>query len=164
MAYALTAIQSLLEAGFAYNKLDVTFSSRIVAIVASEQLVNIARPALQIARLLLSANEAGSSGYCGFDAFWPLMVEQSSLFATLARHLTRGSDKHLIAATLTLLSAAFGNASPNHLIELFETIEANKFRKTVIVSSLHRVKGVPRSASFAVTDGEQIRRHCRRAA
>ncbi|TCD69623.1 hypothetical protein EIP91_006848 [Steccherinum ochraceum] len=106
LAYALTAMQHLMELDHGWGELDDAFILRVVQILSSEQsLINVCRPATAILKKLVEADPAAAPGphvgsskappppppgsvYCyGFEVVYQQMKKESRLLETVVNRL-----------------------------------------------------------------------------
>lgn len=127
-------MQSILDLNLGWSSLDGRLVSRVVAIVGSQQLVNVTRPALHILRKLIAAEVRKDRPVCGYSAVWLYMSADTAFFKAIATRLARESDKLLMSSALALLNAIMRNVTADLFYETIDTLEKYNFRKAVIVS------------------------------
>ena len=170
LAYALSAMQSLLDLDEGWEDLNQDFVQKvrparlvllvparaytltpyrhqIVSIISGQTLVNIVRPALAILRRLVASDHPSF----GFNAIWPVLSPSDDFFKALAYRITREGDKLLTGAALALLNSIMKSITAEYSLEAIERLEAFKYRKAVIVrraASHDHQPGTLRSLSY----------------
>jgi len=154
LAYALTSMQSLLQADSDFQGLDVVFFSRvkrlrflskllelrdeqIIDILSTHSLVNIIRPATailsQVVEMdpLFDAHRKILYSY-GFPVIWPLVSQQLEFFKMLALRLTT-SDHILLTQIIQLLVVLTRSALHYQCLDFYEMCERQQIRQSIYV-------------------------------
>ncbi|EIW79328.1 hypothetical protein CONPUDRAFT_59390 [Coniophora puteana RWD-64-598 SS2] len=159
LAYALTAMQNLMELDYGWSDLDSAFILKIVQILSSPQsLVNVCRPATAILKKLVEADpsviagpQAASSStgapaappdsvYCyGFRVVYEQMCREKGLLETVVGRLG-SADTATALHSMMLINSLLSNVSDDQWDEFVFQLERLNVRKAVIrLMSSHTV-------------------------
>ncbi|KAH9926950.1 ELMO/CED-12 family-domain-containing protein [Fomitopsis serialis] len=160
LAYALTAMQNLMELDHGWDSLDETFILKIVQIISSKQsLINVCRPATAILKKLVEASPAsgptahlassskglpapppGSIYRYGFDAVFEQMRKEPRLLETVVDRLG-SADTTMALYSMMLINSLLANATEVHWDEFTSALERLNVRKAVIrLMSSHTIE------------------------
>lgn len=160
LAYALAAMQNLMELEYGWDKLDDSFILRIVQILSSPQsLINVCRPATAILKKLVEADPisapgpqlAGSSQdppsavpgsiyRYGFHVVFEQMRKERGLLETVVNRLG-SADTAMTQYSMMLINSLLSHASDARWEEFISDLERLNVRKAVVrLMSLHAIE------------------------
>ncbi|CCL98594.1 uncharacterized protein FIBRA_00596 [Fibroporia radiculosa] len=160
LAYALTAMQNLMELDRGWNDLDDEFILKIVQILSSKQsLINVCRPATAILKKLveaspastLTANLASSSRgppapppdsvyRYGFEVVFEQMRKETRLLETVVERLG-SADTTMALYSMMLINSLLANMTDARWDEFTTSLERLNVRKAVIrLMSSHTIE------------------------
>ncbi|PCH36212.1 hypothetical protein WOLCODRAFT_140255 [Wolfiporia cocos MD-104 SS10] len=151
LAYALTAMQNLMELDHGWDALDNEFILTIVRILSSKQsLINVCRPATAILKKLVEASPAGAptahlasssrgppmpppgSVYrYGFEVVYAQMCKEPRLLETVVERLGSG-DTTMALYSMMLINSLLANVTDDRWDEFTTALERLNVRKAVI--------------------------------
>ncbi|KAF7793496.1 hypothetical protein EIP86_004608 [Pleurotus ostreatoroseus] len=153
LAYALTAMQNLMELDHGWATLSPQFILRVVQIIASESsLINVCRPATAILKKLVEADplsapgshlaSSSSSRYpptiapdsvyrYGFEVVWEQMVKEQRLLEIVVNRLG-SQDTTMALYSMMLINSLMAHASDVQWEEFIGEIERLNVPKAVI--------------------------------
>ncbi|GBE86653.1 hypothetical protein SCP_0905330 [Sparassis crispa] len=159
LAYALTAMQNLMELDHGWDTLDNTFILKIVQILSSKQsLINVCRPATAILKKLVEASPVsapalaassskappapppGSVYRYGFEVVFEQMRKETQMLATVVDRLG-SADTTMALYSMMLINSLMAHATENQWEEFIAEIERLNVRKAVIrLMSSHTIE------------------------
>ncbi|KZT10174.1 uncharacterized protein LAESUDRAFT_756360 [Laetiporus sulphureus 93-53] len=160
LAYALTAMQNLMELDHGWDTLDDTFILKIVEILSSSQsLINVCRPATAILKKLVEASPAaaptahmastskgppapppGSVYRYGFNAVFQQMRKDTRLLETVVDRLA-SADTTMALYSMMLINSLLANVTDAYWDEFTTAMERLNVRKAVIrLMSSHTIE------------------------
>ncbi|KAI0923725.1 hypothetical protein AcV5_009196 [Taiwanofungus camphoratus] len=160
LAYALTAMQNLMELDYGWDKLDDCFILKIVQILSSEQsLINVCRPATAILKKLVEASPASAPGShvasssrgppapppgsvyrYGFEVVFEQMRKEKRLLETVVSRLG-SADTTMALYSMMLINSLMAHATDTRWEEFITAIERLNVRKAVIrLMSSHTIE------------------------
>ncbi|KAJ3786872.1 ELMO/CED-12 family-domain-containing protein [Lentinula aff. detonsa] len=150
LAYALTAMQNLMELDYGWASLDEAFILRVVQVLSSPQsLINVCRPATAILKKLVEADpsnapgpQAGSSKSgpaivpgsvyrYGFTMVFEQMRKEKSLLETIVKRLG-SADTAMAHYSMMLINSLLSHASDARWEEFIAEMERFNMRKAVV--------------------------------
>ncbi|KAJ3919691.1 ELMO/CED-12 family-domain-containing protein [Lentinula edodes] len=159
LAYALTAMQNLMELDYGWASLDEAFIFRVVQVLSSSHsLINVCRPATAILKKLVEADpsnapgpQAGSSKNgpaivpgsiyrYGFTVVFEQMRKEKSLLETIVNRLG-SADTAMAQYSMMLINSLLSHASDVRWEEFIAEMERFNLRKAVVrLMSQHTVE------------------------
>ncbi|TFK85502.1 hypothetical protein K466DRAFT_494625 [Polyporus arcularius HHB13444] len=160
LAYALTAMQNLMELDYGWANLDNSFILKVVQILSSEQsLINVCRPATAILKKLVEADPSSASGVhapsssrgppspppgsvyrYGFDVVFEQMRKERRLLETVVSRLG-SADTTMALYSMMLINSLMAHASDPRWDEFIAELERLNVRKAVIrLMSSHTIE------------------------
>ncbi|KAI0794191.1 ELMO/CED-12 family-domain-containing protein [Fomes fomentarius] len=160
LAYALTAMQNLMELDYGWANLDNSFILKVVQILSSEQsLINVCRPATAILKKLVEADPSSASGAhaagasrgppspqpgsvyrYGFDVVFEQMRKEQRLLETVVSRLG-SADTTMALYSMMLINSLMAHASDPRWDEFIAALEGLNVRKAVIrLMSSHTIE------------------------
>ncbi|KAI0676076.1 ELMO/CED-12 family-domain-containing protein [Trametes maxima] len=160
LAYALTAMQNLMELDYGWANLDNTFILKVVQILSSEtSLINVCRPATAILKRLVEADPSsvahinnastskgppapppGSVYRYGFDVVFEQMRKEKRLLETVVSRLG-SADTTMALYSMMLINSLLAHASDPRWDEFIAELEQLNVRKAVIrLMSSHTIE------------------------
>ncbi|PPQ63811.1 hypothetical protein CVT24_009806 [Panaeolus cyanescens] len=160
LAYALTAMQNLMELDYGWANLDNNFILRVVQILSSPQsLINVCRPATAILKKLVEADpntasgpqlasssrnppsvSPGSVNRYGFQVVFEQMRKERGLLETVVNRLG-SADTAMAQYSMMLINSLLAHASDNRWEEFIAELERLNVRKAVVrLMSLHTIE------------------------
>lgn len=160
LAYALTAMQNLMELDHGWNNLGDDFILRVVQILSSKQsLINVCRPATAILKKLVEASAASApiahlassskgppapppeSVYrYGFEAVFEQIRKEARMLETVVDRLG-SADTTMALYSMMLINSLLANATDTRWDEFINSIERLNVRKAVIrLMSSHTIE------------------------
>ncbi|KAJ3887392.1 ELMO/CED-12 family-domain-containing protein [Lentinula edodes] len=159
LAYALTAMQNLMELDHGWASLDEAFIFRVVQVLSSpHSLINVCRPATAILKKLVEADpsntpgpQAGSSKNgpvivpgsiyrYGFTMVFEQMRKEKSLLETIVNRLG-SADTAMAQYSMMLINSLLSHASDARWEEFIAEMERFSLRKAVVrLMSQHTVE------------------------
>ncbi|KAG6886236.1 hypothetical protein C0993_010798 [Termitomyces sp. T159_Od127] len=157
LAYALTAMQNLMELDYGWATLDDDFILKIVQILSSPiSLVNVCRPATAILKKLVEADPLNAPGSLvasssrsppsalpgsvyqyGFKVVFAQMRKEEKLLETVVNRLG-SADTAMAQYSMMLINSLLMHASDSWWEEFVDDLERLNVRKAVIrLMSLH---------------------------
>ncbi|THG99143.1 hypothetical protein EW026_g3135 [Hermanssonia centrifuga] len=153
LAYALTAMQNLMELDHGWSQLDDDFIYRVVQILSSDtSLINVCRPATAILKKLVEADPMTAPGphalaasssnrpppippdsvyRFGFEVVFEQMRRETSLLETVVKRL--GSpDTTMALYSMMLINSLMAHASDARWEEFITELDRLNVRKAVI--------------------------------
>lgn len=151
LAYALTAMQNLMELDYGWSTLDDNFIAKIVQILTSSQsLINVCRPATAILKKLVEADPMSAPGpqqasssrappaasadsvyRYGFQVVYDQMRKEKGLLETVINRL--GSAETAMAQhSMMLINSLLSHVSENRWEEFLAALERLNVRKAVV--------------------------------
>ncbi|KAI0091646.1 ELMO/CED-12 family-domain-containing protein [Irpex rosettiformis] len=160
LAYALTALQHLMELDHGWSDLNDDFIFRVVQILSSETpLINVCRPATAILKKLVEAdpmaapgptmpssskglpqNAPGSVYKFGFECVFEQMRKEKSLLETVVNRLGSG-DTTMALYSMMLINSLLAHATDARWEEFIGELQRLNVRKAVIrLMSSHTIE------------------------
>ncbi|THH33356.1 hypothetical protein EUX98_g842 [Antrodiella citrinella] len=159
LAYALTAMQNLMELDHGWSSLDDVFILRVVQTLSSEQsLINVCRPATAILKKLVEADPAAAPGphasssrgpitpppgsvyRFGFEVVYQQMRKQSRLLETVVNRLG-SADTTMALYSMMLINSLMAHATDVRWEEFFDELQRLNVHKAVIgLMSSHTIE------------------------
>ncbi|KAF8906223.1 ELMO/CED-12 family-domain-containing protein [Gymnopilus junonius] len=157
LAYALTAVQNLMEHEYGWATLGDDFILKVVQILSSPQSpINVCRPATAILKKLVEADPASITGpqiasssrslpaappgsvyRYGFQVVFEQMRKESGFLETVVNRLG-SADTAMAQYSMMLINSLLAHASDARWEEFISELERLKVRKTVVrLMSLH---------------------------
>ncbi|KAF9461210.1 ELMO/CED-12 family-domain-containing protein [Collybia nuda] len=157
LAYALTAMQNLLELDYGWANLDDIFIFKIVQILSSpHSLINVCRPATAILKKLVEADPISAPGPLlassskalpsappgsvyryGFSVVFEQMRKEKGLLETVVSRLG-SADTAMAQYSMMLINSLLSHASDARWEEFISELERLNVRKAVVrLMSLH---------------------------
>ncbi|KAG6821202.1 hypothetical protein H0H93_004023 [Arthromyces matolae] len=156
LAYALTAMQNLMELDYGWTTLDNEFVFKVVQILASpNSLINVCRPATAILKKLVEADPMNAPGTLvgssrspplvppgsvyryGFQVVFEQMRKEKKLLETVVSRLG-SADTAMAQYSMMLINSLLTHADDFWWEEFIEELERLNVRKAVIrLMSLH---------------------------
>ncbi|RKO84499.1 hypothetical protein BDK51DRAFT_32939, partial [Blyttiomyces helicus] len=132
LAYALSALQTLMENDHGWENFSPSFISTLVSIIVKQNLVNICRPATAAIIKLVTADASSTSPIqsYGFDVVHNSLLAQSSFLPTLVHRLSE-TEYLLQLHSLHLINALFRHASDRARADFIAGLDALGMRKVV---------------------------------
>lgn len=150
LAYALTAMQNLLELDYGWSNLGEDFIAAIVRILASQQPINVCRPATAILKKLVEADPRSAPGpmiassssrappvppnsvYCyGFECVYRQMSLHRDLLEIVVGRLG-GADSTMVLNSMMLINSLLSHATDTSWKDLTSELERLNIRKAVV--------------------------------
>lgn len=147
LAYALTAMQHLMELDYGWDTLDEHFIHKVVQILSSPQsLINVCRPATAILKKFVEADPAnaqspstsspvvvqpGSVTRYGFTIVFEQMRRQRGLLETVISRLG-SADTAMALHSMMLINSLLAHAKEDRWEEFVAELEKLNIRKSVI--------------------------------
>ncbi|KAK0189031.1 ELMO/CED-12 family-domain-containing protein [Armillaria mellea] len=125
LAYALSAMQNLMELDYGWSNLDDTFILKIVQILSSQNLINVCRPATAILKKLVEADPYG------FHVVFEQMRRESGLLETVINRLG-SADTAMVQHSMMLINSLLAHASDSRWEEFISEMERLNVRKAVV--------------------------------
>ncbi|KAF8637644.1 hypothetical protein AX17_002712 [Amanita inopinata Kibby_2008] len=159
LAYALTAMQNLMDLDYGWSQLDDVFIFRVVQILSSStSLINVCRPATAILKKLVEADPMNSpitslpsssrhpptlppdSVYqYGFKVVFKQMRREQGLLETVVGRFG-SADTAMVQHSMMLINSLLSHASDNRWEEFIDELERLNIRKAVVrLMSLHTI-------------------------
>ncbi|KAF9071535.1 ELMO/CED-12 family-domain-containing protein [Rhodocollybia butyracea] len=147
LAYALTAMQNLMDLDYGWEKLDEAFIFRVVQVLSSSNsLINVCRPATAILKKLVEADPASAPGpqagsskgpavvpgsvyRYGFTVVFEQMRKEKSFLETVVSRL---GSADTAMAHMMLINSLLSHASDIRWEEFVSEMERFKVRKAVV--------------------------------
>ncbi|EJF64399.1 hypothetical protein DICSQDRAFT_54246 [Dichomitus squalens LYAD-421 SS1] len=160
LAYALTAMQNLMELDYGWANLDSSFILKVVQILSSEQSpINVCRPATAILKKLVEADPSSASGVhapstsrgppspppgsvyrYGFDVVFEQIRKERRLLETVVSRLG-SADTTMALYSMMLINSLLAHASDPRWDEFIAELERLNVRKAVIrLMSSHTIE------------------------
>ncbi|KZT27925.1 hypothetical protein NEOLEDRAFT_1154882 [Neolentinus lepideus HHB14362 ss-1] len=160
LAYALLAMQNLMDLDHGWSNLDNSFIFRVVQILSSPQsLINVCRPATAILKKLVEADPHSAPGPLmasssrsppsvppgsvyryGFDAVFEQMRREKGMLETVVSRLG-SADTSMILYSMMLINSLLSHATDARWEEFTNELEKLNVRKAVIrVMSSHTIE------------------------
>ncbi|KAI0330931.1 hypothetical protein GY45DRAFT_1370414 [Cubamyces sp. BRFM 1775] len=163
LAYALTAMQNLMELDYGWANLGNSFILKVVQILSSEQSpINVCRPATAILKKLVEADPSSASGQnaghaastskgppspppgsvyrYGFDVVFEQMRKEKRLLETVVNRLG-SADTTMALYSMMLINSLLAHASDPRWDEFIAELERLNVRKAVIrLMSSHTIE------------------------
>ncbi|TFK39866.1 ELMO/CED-12 family-domain-containing protein [Crucibulum laeve] len=160
LAYALTAMQNLMELDYGWSTLDDRFIFRVVQILSSPQsLINVCRPATAILKKLVEADPMSAPGPLlasssralpsappgsvyryGFHIVFEQMRKEKGLLETVVSRLG-SADTAMAQYSMMLINSLLAHASDIRWDEFIAELERLNVRKAVVrLMSLHTIE------------------------
>lgn len=159
LAYALSAMQNLMELDYGWSNLDDTFIFKIVQILSSSQnLINVCRPATAILKKLVEADPlaapgqipstsslppdipAGSVYRYGFHVVFEQMRREPGLLETVINRLG-SADTAMVQHSMMLINSLLAHASDSRWEQFISEMERLHVRKAVVrLMSSHTIE------------------------
>ncbi|KAG5637290.1 hypothetical protein H0H81_005085 [Sphagnurus paluster] len=157
LAYALTAMQNLMELDYGWETLDDNFILKVVQILSSPaSLINVCRPATAILKKLVEADPTSAPGPLlasssrntptvlpgsvyryGFQVVFEQMRKEEKLLETVVNRLG-SADTAMAQYSMMLINSLLSHASDNRWEEFMGELERLNVRKAVVrLMSLH---------------------------
>ncbi|EGN96731.1 hypothetical protein SERLA73DRAFT_75603 [Serpula lacrymans var. lacrymans S7.3] len=151
LAYALTAMQNLMELNYGWSLLDDAFIFKVVQILSSSQsLINVCRPATAILKKLVEADPMNSPGPVlastsrgppsvppgsvyryGFQAVFEQMRKEKGLLETVVSRLG-SADTAMALYSMMLINSLLSHVNDTRWEEFISELERLNVRKAVI--------------------------------
>ncbi|KAL5492185.1 hypothetical protein ACEPAI_3632 [Sanghuangporus weigelae] len=151
LAYALNAMQNLMELDYGWSTLDQTFIHTVVKILSSSSsLINVCRPATAILKKLVEADPRSQPGPItasssrappaappgsvyryGFDVVWEQMRKERGLLETVVSRLG-SADSLMVLNSMMLINSLLSHATDTHWEEFTSELERLNVRKAVV--------------------------------
>ncbi|KAL1733972.1 ELMO/CED-12 family-domain-containing protein [Schizophyllum commune] len=148
LAYALTAMQNLMELDYGWDTLDEHFIYKVVQILSSPQsLINVCRPATAILKKFVEADPAntlsagstsspvvippGSVDRYGFTIVFEQMRKQRGLLETVISRLG-SADTAMALHSMMLINSLLAHAKEDRWEEFVTELEKLNIRKAVV--------------------------------
>ncbi|KAI0832131.1 ELMO/CED-12 family-domain-containing protein [Trametes gibbosa] len=159
LAYALTAMQNLMELDYGWSNLDNAFILKVVQILSESSLINVCRPATAILKRLVEADPSSASGVnipsssrvppspppgsvyrYGFDVVYEQMRKDKHLLETVVNRLG-SADTTMALYSMMLINSLLAHASDPRWDEFIDELEELNVRKAVIrLMSSHTIE------------------------
>ncbi|KDQ61372.1 hypothetical protein JAAARDRAFT_190152 [Jaapia argillacea MUCL 33604] len=160
LAYALSAMQNLMDLDRGWSNLDNSFISTIVQILSSPQsLINVCRPATAILKKLVEADPLSAPGPVlpstsrsppsappgsvyryGFDVVYGQMRKEKGLLETVVTRLG-SADTAMVLYSMMLINSLLSHATDARWEEFIGELERLNVRKAVIrLMSSHTIE------------------------
>lgn len=160
LAYALTAMQNLMELDYGWANLDNNFILRVVQILSSSQsLINVCRPATAILKKLVEADPMSAPGPVtasssrspptappgsvyryGFPVVYEQMRKERGLLETVVNRLG-SADTAMAQYSMMLINSLLSHVTDARWEEFISDLERLNVRKAVVrLMSLHTVE------------------------
>lgn len=151
LAYALNAMQNLMELDYGWSTLDQNFIQKVVQILSSSNsLINVCRPATAILKKLVEADPRSQPGPVlasssrapptappgsvyryGFDVVWEQMKRERGLLETVVNRLS-SADSLMVLNSMMLINSLLSHATDTHWEEFTSELERLNVRKAVV--------------------------------
>ncbi|TDL23950.1 hypothetical protein BD410DRAFT_129883 [Rickenella mellea] len=151
LAYALTAMQNLMELDYGWSTLDHAFIGKVVEILSSSQsLINVCRPATAILKKLVEADPRsipgpvtasssrapptappGSIYRYGFDVVFEQMGKEHGMLETVVSRLG-SADSGMVMYSMMLINSLLAHATDSRWEEFISDLERLSVRKAVV--------------------------------
>ncbi|KAH8116469.1 ELMO/CED-12 family-domain-containing protein [Phellopilus nigrolimitatus] len=151
LAYALNAMQNLMELDYGWSTLDQPFIHTVVQILSSSNsLINVCRPATAILKKLVEADPRSQPGPItasssrappaappgsvyryGFDVVWEQMRRERGLLETVVSRLG-SADSLMVLNSMMLINSLLSHATDAHWEEFTSELERLNVRKAVV--------------------------------
>ncbi|KAF9525327.1 ELMO/CED-12 family-domain-containing protein [Crepidotus variabilis] len=145
LAYALTAMQNLMDLDYGWSTLDHSFILRVVEILSSAQsLVNVCRPATAILKKLVEADptsgmqatgtnmtQSGSVNRYGFQIVFEQMRKERGMLETVVNRLG-SADTAMAQYSMMLINSLLSHANDAWWDEFISELERLNVRKAVV--------------------------------
>ncbi|PFH51834.1 hypothetical protein AMATHDRAFT_2737 [Amanita thiersii Skay4041] len=155
LAYALTAMQNLMDLDYGWSQLDDIFISKVVQILSSpNSLINVCRPATAILKKLVEADPMSSpitslpsssrsppsvppdSVYqYGFQVVFKQMIKEKGLLETIVNRFG-SADTVMVQHSMMLINSLLSHASDDYWEEFIAELEKMNIRKAVVVNDI----------------------------
>lgn len=160
LAYALTAMQHLMDLDYGWDNLNDAFILKVVQILSSPQsLINVCRPATAILKRLVEADPMSAPGPLvasssrnpptlspgsvyryGFDVVFDQMKQEPGLLETVVSRLG-SADTALALYSMMLINSLLAHATDTWWEEFIEKLERLNTRRAVIrLMSSHTIE------------------------
>lgn len=160
LAYALVAMQNLMDLQYGWSDLDEMFIFKVVQILSSPQsLINVCRPATAILKKLVEADphaipgsvaacssknppspDPGSVFVYGFSVVWEQMRKERRLLETVVNRLG-SADTALTLYSMMLINSLLTHVDESRWEEFVDELERLNVRKAVIrLMSSHTIE------------------------
>ncbi|KAI0630864.1 ELMO/CED-12 family-domain-containing protein [Trametes polyzona] len=159
LAYALTAMQNLMELDYGWANLDNAFIFKVVQILSESSLINVCRPATAILKRLVEADPSNAAGVnlasssrgppspppgsvyrYGFDVVYEQMRKEKRLLETVVNRLG-SADTTMALYSMMLINSLLAHASDPRWDEFISELEQLNVRKAVIrLMSSHTIE------------------------
>ncbi|KAF9269164.1 hypothetical protein L218DRAFT_953712 [Marasmius fiardii PR-910] len=150
LAYALLAMQNLMELDYGWSNLDDDFIFRIVQILSSPlSPINVCRPATAILKKLVEADPMSAPGpqasssksspvpppgsvyQYGFSRVFEQMRKEKTILETVVHRLSSG-DTATVQYSMMLINSLLAHASENRWEEFIDELERLNARRAVL--------------------------------
>ncbi|KAG7094065.1 hypothetical protein E1B28_007685 [Marasmius oreades] len=150
LAYALLAMQNLMELDYGWSTLDDDFIFRIVKILSSPQSpINVCRPATAILKKLVEADPMSAPGpqasssksspvpppgsvyRYGFARVFEQMSREQTMLDTVV-HRLGSADTAMVQHSMMLINSLLAHASENRWGQFIDELERLNVRKAVL--------------------------------
>ncbi|EIN09566.1 hypothetical protein PUNSTDRAFT_66959 [Punctularia strigosozonata HHB-11173 SS5] len=160
LAYALRAMQNLMDLDYGWSTLDSNFILHIVQILSSSQsLINVCRPATAILKKLVEADPLSAPGPLvasssrgppapppgsvyryGFDVVFEQMRKESRMLETVVNRLG-SADTAMVLHSMMLINSLLAHATDTRWGEFVSELERLNVRKAVVrLMSSHTIE------------------------
>ncbi|THH18452.1 hypothetical protein EW146_g2541 [Bondarzewia mesenterica] len=160
LAYALTAMQNLMDLEYGWASLDGAFIFKVVQILSSQQSrINVCRPATAILKRLVEADPTSAPGPLvasssrsapavtpgsvyryGFDVVYEQMKKEQGLLETVVSRLG-SADTALALHSMMLINSLLSHATDTWWEEFIAKLERLNTRKVVVrLMSSHTIE------------------------
>ncbi|KAI5123515.1 hypothetical protein M0805_006675 [Coniferiporia weirii] len=151
LAYALNAMQNLMELDYGWSTLDHSFIHVVVQILSSSNsLINVCRPATAILKKLVEADPRSQPGPIvssssrtppaappgsvyryGFDVVWEQMRKERGLLEIVVSRLG-SADSLMVLNSMMFINSLLSHATDTHWEEFTHELERLNIRKAVV--------------------------------
>ncbi|KAJ7623232.1 ELMO/CED-12 family-domain-containing protein [Roridomyces roridus] len=164
LAYALTAMQNLMELDYGWATLDDAFIFQVVQILSSPQsLINVCRPATAILKKLVEADPSSAPGIQPGSSRGPIIPPPGSVyrygFSVVFEQMRKGrgfletvisrlgsADTAMTQYSMMLINSLLSHASDNRWEEFISELERLNVRKAVVrLMSSHTIEDLTSS-------------------
>lgn len=159
LAYALTAMQNLMDLDYGWSELDEEFISTVVKILVSTNLINVCRPATAILKKLVEADPMnlptaslpsssrsppsvppGSVYRFGFKVVFEQMRKEQDLLETVVGRFG-SADTAMVQHSMMLVNSLLLHVTDDDWVEFINELERLNVRKTVVrLMSSHTIE------------------------